>query len=76
MTSYALRAFNGRVVRYWRQAGHGFLAVDGIARDAHFHVDDFDRVGGDEIETGDRLNFYLEDTRQGLKAIRISKVKR
>jgi len=70
--AYARRAmFTGKIVRYFRQAGYGFIRIDGNPREAHFHVDDFDHVGPDELKLGDKLSFYLEDAKRGLKAIRI-----
>jgi cold shock CspA family protein len=70
--AYARRAmFTGKIVRYFRQAGYGFIRIDGNPREAHFHVDDFDHVGPDELKTGDRIFCFLEDAKRGLKAIRI-----
>jgi cold shock CspA family protein len=70
---YAFRFFTGRVIKYFRQEGYGFLHVDGIPRRAFFRVDDFDHaLGGDELKLGDALEFYLVDAKKGLKAIRLS----
>jgi cold shock CspA family protein len=72
--AYARRTFKGRVVRYWRQSGYGFLAIVGSNREAHFCLRDFDHaIGGDELQQGDILECYLEQAKAGLKAIRISK---
>ena len=70
--AYARAMFTGRIVKYWRQAEHGFIRVDGASpRHAHFHVSNFDHVGADELKIGDKLSFFLEDAARGLRAIRI-----
>ena len=70
--AYQLRKFQGRIVRLWRQKGYGFVAITGGNREAHFHLRDCD-FGGDQISVGSRLEFFLEDNRHGLSAIRVSK---
>ena len=71
--AYARRTFTGKIVRYWRQQAYGFVAIEGSGREAHFCLRDFDHIGGDELKLGDKLSFYLEDAKHGLKAIRITK---
>jgi cold shock CspA family protein len=73
MTAYRLRTFRGTVVKFWRDRGYGYLSVD-MLREAHFHLRDCEGLGGDQVRVGDRLQFYLSQTRHGLNAIRCSKI--
>lgn len=69
----ALRKFSGKVVQFWREREYGFVRIDTAARDAVFHLDNFEETTGpDQVTTGTRLEFFLEQQPRGLKAIRLS----
>jgi cold shock CspA family protein len=70
--AYKLRTFGGVVVRFWRDRAYGYVRIDGTGREAHFHLRDFDHVGGDQVKEGTRLEFYLSQGAKGLDAIRCS----
>ncbi len=70
--AYRLRPFRGTVVRFWPERGFGFVRPDGGSRDARVHLKDCENIGGDQINVGTRLEFYLEDHPKGLRAIRVT----
>jgi cold shock CspA family protein len=70
--TYKLRAFKGTVVRFWHERGYGFVKIDGLPRQAQVHLRDCENIGGDQINVGTRLEFYLADGPKGLDAIRVS----
>lgn len=70
--AYRLRTFSGVVVRFWPERAYGYVRTDVIGREAHFHLRDFDHIGGDQVKVGSRLEFYLADAPKGLAAIRVS----
>jgi cold shock CspA family protein len=70
--AYKLRTFHGTVVRWWPEKAYGYARIDGSPRQAHIHLRDFDRVGGDQITIGKRLEFYLADDRHGLRAVNVT----
>jgi cold shock CspA family protein len=71
--AYKLRTFKGTVTRFWPERAYGYVRTDVIRREAHFHLRDFDHVGGDQIKEGTtRLEFYLEHHAKGLRAVRVN----
>lgn len=62
-------------MRFWPEKGYGFLRIDYPAstREAQLKICNAD-FGADEVEVGSRLEFFLEDHAQGLRAVMISKV--
>lgn len=70
---YKLKTFSGTVVRFFRELGYGYIRIDMPPREAHVHIRDC-YFAADEIQKGDRLQFYLEQTAKGLNAIQVSKI--
>jgi len=73
--AYKLRTFKGTVTRFWPEKAYGYVRTDVVRQEAHFHLRDFDHVGGDQIKEGTRLEFYLSQRAKGLRAIRCSILK-
>lgn len=72
MGYYRLKTFTGRVVRWWPEKAYGYARLDASPREVHFHLRDFDRVGGDQIMIGSPLEFYLAEDRRGLRAVNVT----
>jgi cold shock CspA family protein len=69
------RKFTGRIMRLMPQ-GYGFVKSDypGPARDARFSIGNDCEFEAHEVKTGDRVAYYLEDHKRGLRAFQVSKV--
>jgi cold shock CspA family protein len=67
----ALRRFIGTVISFNRARGFGFVKVDGPFPQAFVNISEFPSyVGMDMLGPGTRVEFYLENSSKGLKAIR------
>jgi cold shock CspA family protein len=72
--AYKLRRFTATIVVFHPTKAYGFCRIIGGRREAHFHLRDFeDATDGTMLRRGDKLEFYLEEGPQGLRAIRIAK---
>ncbi len=54
--------------------GFGFIKVDGEAKDIFFHSGELVNVSFDSLQKGDTLEFSVEQSDKGPKAVKVSKV--
>ncbi len=54
--------------------GFGFIKVEGQEKDIFFHSNELVNVQFDELQKGDKLEFEVEQSDRGPKAVRVSKI--
>lgn len=54
--------------------GFGFIKVEGQEKDIFFHSNELLNAQFDELQKGDKLEFEIEQSDRGPKAVKVSKI--
>ncbi len=54
--------------------GFGFIKVEGQEKDIFFHSNELVNVQFDDLQKGDKLEFEVEQSDRGPKAVKVSKI--